>query len=512
MFPLILSRRRTALSVVAATVFAALALLPALGHRPLAEWDEAIYAGVSREMLQSGWLVPHWNRQIWLEKPPLMLWITAAFFRLFAINEFWARAGSALSGIAIVALLHSWLAHRKDLLTAWLSTFLLLGTFGFLHVCHVGEMDVLLSLACCLALAGLVQVGGQAAEHTRRGWLLFWTGFALALMTKGAASLVLPVTACALALLQRWRLNQLGRPFLLGFLLFLLLTLPWHLAMLHLHRTEFLHQYLGLSVLARSTQQIEGHVTPAWFYLKVLFVSAPPFVLLYPFALAHALRRPDLQPWAVFALVVLVLFTIAQTRLPHYIAPAYPALSLVTAIYLAGLLRAFASRYSSPSTRSLAAIAVIVFAGAFVWATNPARKALHSTQTLLGPIPLDNKESLPLLRSVLHNPIPGPLLLLRNGRLISIATDVFYSGRAVQQVQLHPVPATLPTDRYIFQAMPLEQAVQAQPRLLLLDRSLLPQLPPDLSFAPLATTPTQILGKISRTHPPCLQLGQCPPW
>ncbi len=501
------SWRRATVSTLAATVFAALALLPALGHRRLAEWDEAIYAGVSREMLQTGWLVPHWNHQIWLEKPPLMLWITAAFFRLFDINEFWARAGSALSGVAIVALLHGWLGRRKGLLTAWLATLLLLGTFGFLHVCHVGEMDVLLSLGCCVSLVGLVQI----AECRRCGWLLFWTGFGLALMTKGAASAVLPVTACALAFLQRWRLNQFGRPFLFGLLLFLLLTLPWHLAMLHLDRTEFLHQYLGLSVLTRSTQQIEGHVTPAWFYLKVLLVSAPPFVLLYPFALIYALRRRDLQPWAVFALVVLLLFTVAQTRLPHYIAPAYPALSIVAAVYLAGLLRTLAFRLPAPSARALTATAAISLSGAMIWATNPARKALHSAQLLPGPTLLDNKESLPLLHSILHNPTPGPLLLLRNGRLISIANDVFYSGRTVQQVQLQPLALNLPTDRYVFQAMPLEQAVETQPRLLLLDRILLSQLPPDLAFTPLETSPTQIIGKISRMHQPCLQLGQCSP-
>ena len=504
---LAVSRRRTALSVLAATLFAALALLPALGHRPLAEWDEAIYAGVSREMLETGWLIPQWNHQIWLEKPPLMLWITAAFFRLFVINEFWTRAGSAFSGIATVVILHGWLAQRKDLLIAWLSTFLLLGTFGFLHVCHVGEMDVLLSLSCCISLIGLVQI----SECNQHGWFLFWAGFALALMTKGAASIVLPVTAGALALLQRWRPNQLGRSFLLGLFLFLLLTMPWHLAMLHLHRTEFLHQYLGLSVLARSTQQIEGHITPAWFYLKVLLVSAPPFVLLYPFALAFGLRRPDLQPWALFSLVVLVLFTLAQTRLPHYIAPVYPVLSLLTAVYLAGLLRNLALRRLSLGARMLTAAVAVALTGALVWATNPARRALHSTRSLPGVPSLDNRESLPLLRDALHDPTPGPIILLRKGRLLSIATDVFYSGRAVQQVQLRPVLTNTPTDRYVFQAMPLEQAVETRPRLILLDRILLPQLPPDLTFTPLRTSPTQIIGKISRTHQPCLQLGQCSP-
>src|SRR5271168_4782805 len=90
-------RPRRFLSAGLATLVAALVLLPLLGHKPLAEWDEGIYAEVSREMLGGSWLVPHWNGELWFEKPPLMLWITAVFFKLFGVSEFWARAGSALS-------------------------------------------------------------------------------------------------------------------------------------------------------------------------------------------------------------------------------------------------------------------------------------------------------------------------------------------------------------------------------------------------------------------------------
>ena len=64
------------------------------------------HAIASRELLQTGdWAVLHINGIRWLEKPPLMIWITAAFFKLFGVSEFCARAGSALSGVAIVALL-----------------------------------------------------------------------------------------------------------------------------------------------------------------------------------------------------------------------------------------------------------------------------------------------------------------------------------------------------------------------------------------------------------------------
>ena len=211
-------------STLAATALASIVLLSLLGHKPLTNWDEGIYAEISREMLSLGALVPHWNYQPWFEKPPLMFWITAALFKVFGVSDFWARAGSALSGVLIVALLHGWLARRNDALAAWLSTFILLSTFGFLHVCRVGEMDVLLSLGCCISLFGLTAI----QDCKTNGWYLFWAGLAIALMTKGAACIVLLITVLLFALLERWNLTRLGKSFWLGLLLFLLAVLPWH--------------------------------------------------------------------------------------------------------------------------------------------------------------------------------------------------------------------------------------------------------------------------------------------
>ncbi len=297
-------RIRSIPSALLATLTAAVALLPLLGRKPLTDWDEAIYAEVSREMLGHSWLVPHWDAALWLEKPPLMLWVTAAFFHLFGVTEFWARAASALSGVAIVGLLHWWLARTRGTPAAWLSTLMLLGTFGFLHACHTGEMDVMLSLGCVVALIGLAQVEADCDS----GWLLFWTGFALAAMTKGAASVTLPITAAILVAMERRRLRG---TFFVGLALCFAIALPWHLAMIHLYGRDFVHEYLGLHVLTRATEQIEGHVTPWWFYLKVLLVAAPPFVLLYPAAVWSALRRGSgLRAFGIFALVELIFFSV----------------------------------------------------------------------------------------------------------------------------------------------------------------------------------------------------------
>jgi 4-amino-4-deoxy-L-arabinose transferase-like glycosyltransferase len=507
------TKRRKLASTALATTLAAIVLLTLLGHGRLTDWDEGIYSGISRAMVEGQLLVPRWNGQPWLEKPPLELWLTALSFRLFGLNEFAARLTSALSGVVLVALLHAWLTVRHNDLTAWLNTLILLSTFGFLHVARVGEMDVLLSLACTVALIGLCEF---ATSHAT-GWLLFWLGFAMALMTKGAASITLPITlilwlATTLAsrpmqdgsnVLRSGEILAFGRraaTFLLGLIVFLALTLPWHLAMLHRFGNDFTANYLGLHVLTRATTQIEGHTTPWYFYLRVMLLSAAPWVLLYPFALWEGLRRHALRPFALFGLTVVVLFSIAQTRLPHYIAPAYPALSVLTAAWLAERLRALLS--TSPNPRQLvlkgAATALACYGAAALLTAGP-RKSLHTARLANGQTTPDNREQIALLKQVFQHPTPavadtpGPLFTLRTGDYNPIPTTVFYSGRQVQQITL--APSSAPRDKYTNDPIPLAVAfADRRPHLLLADRSLIAALPTTISFQPVATSQTLALG------------------
>lgn len=466
-------------------------------------WDEGIYAETAREMLHHGLLVPLWNLQPWFEKPPLMLWITAGLFRLFGITEFWARAGSAFSGVATVALLHRWLARRHGLRAAWINSIVLLSTFGFLHICRAGEMDTLLTLGEFIAVLGLVRV----QQLDRRGWLLFWLGFAIALMTKGAASVVLVLTLLAVALIERWRRANFGLSFFAGFGLFLLAVLPWHLAMLHRYGAAFAHQYLGFHVLARASMQIEGHHTHAWYYLLVLLVSAPPWVLLYPSAIVQVFRREDLRSLrvlAIFALVVLLFFTAVQTRLPHYIAPLYPATSALTAVLLDRWLRVALVRNPTRLARAGLASAAIALWGLAALATAHARKQLHSPRLSNGTITPDTHEPAALLHNTLRQSslIPGPLLLWSAPPIAPITTALFYARRPVQQVALAPLPATPAANQYTWDPAPLRAAVGSQPRLLLVERPLLSQLPPGLTFTPIASSTHWAVGTIANPSLP----------
>ncbi|MEM1280119.1 MAG: 4-amino-4-deoxy-L-arabinose transferase, partial [Cyanobacteria bacterium P01_H01_bin.152] len=76
-----------------------------LGARSLADWDEAIYAQISKEIFHSNqWLTLHWGYKPWFHKPPLFMWLTTLAYYIFGVGEVGARAISAIAGTGLALL------------------------------------------------------------------------------------------------------------------------------------------------------------------------------------------------------------------------------------------------------------------------------------------------------------------------------------------------------------------------------------------------------------------------
>jgi 4-amino-4-deoxy-L-arabinose transferase-like glycosyltransferase len=482
------------LSLAAAIFLSGVVLLPLLGHKPLADWDEGIYAEVSREFLGRSWLVPHWHFRLWFEKPPMGFWLTATFFRIFGVNEFWARACSALASIGIIAMVHATALRARGIKAAWIATFILLTSFGFLRIARMGELDALLTLGCCAALWGLANVKNGNAG----GWYWFWTGFAVAAMTKGAASVTLLLTLIVLFVWNRWGWRQLGWPFLAGLCVFAALVLPWHLYMLHTFGSEFVREYLGLHVITRATRQIEGHVTPWWFYGRVLVAYTLPWLILFPFAVWWQARRRELREWVVFALVVLIFFSIVATRSPKYIFPAYPALALLTGDWLAGLLEYRGRRYVWAT-----AFAVLAAYAAVVFATKASRQSLTTARSASGTVLHADREGQTLLKTALARPevanLSGPVLLWQEDVAMQLPSLLFAAQRPLQQVYLVQYPDTLYEARRYADPEPLRNFVGPSPKLILLEKSLAVEVPKDMEFHAIAAGKILEVGTIQST-------------
>src|SRR5579859_4468897 len=98
--PLSRTRRQLIIAVVAALIY-----FVALGTPALWEPDEGRYAEIAREMVISGdYVTPRDDWVRYLEKPPLVYWMTAAAIRLLGRNETAARLPIAIASIAQIAI------------------------------------------------------------------------------------------------------------------------------------------------------------------------------------------------------------------------------------------------------------------------------------------------------------------------------------------------------------------------------------------------------------------------
>ena len=314
------------------TLVATAVFLYRLGDPALTNWDEAIYAELAKEMVQSGdWLTLRWQQAVWFEKPPLTIWLIAILFRVFAVNEFWARAISAFSGVGLVAVVYAIGRLLRGRTCGLLAALVLLTTFQFVLMARSVNTDVLLVLFIYLAIYGYLRMRNGDA----RWWYLIWASCALGFMVKDFAVLVAP-SAITLALVFDRQLQQTLRAnhFWFGMLLAAVIVVPWHAAMYYLYGTAFANEYFYYHVWSRTLTALEGHSETHWWYLKDIGQKFYPWCFIAPLALvfhAREVKNGGFLP-VLLALIAIVLgvFTLVQTKMGAYILPIYPALALLT--------------------------------------------------------------------------------------------------------------------------------------------------------------------------------------
>lgn len=69
------------------------------------DWDEAMYAQISREIIKNRSLFTRFNNHLWFDKPPLTHFLLAINFLFFGENEFFSRLLMIFLGIILLNLL-----------------------------------------------------------------------------------------------------------------------------------------------------------------------------------------------------------------------------------------------------------------------------------------------------------------------------------------------------------------------------------------------------------------------
>src|SRR5579859_4138238 len=160
-----------------------------LGNGSLHDWDEAIYAQVSKEMIATGdWLRPHYEYELWIDKPPLLMWSTALLFKVFGVSEFWARAASAAAGAAVIVLTFVIAASLYGRWAGLISIAILATSLDFVKYERRGMTDVPLTMCVLIAVYGYLRL----ARGEPRRWYSILSASAVAVMVKSIAALIAP--------------------------------------------------------------------------------------------------------------------------------------------------------------------------------------------------------------------------------------------------------------------------------------------------------------------------------
>ncbi|HEX8649982.1 MAG TPA: glycosyltransferase family 39 protein [Pyrinomonadaceae bacterium] len=417
------------------------ALFWKLGASSLAAWDEAIYAQVSKEILRGGdWLTLHWQYEPWFEKPPLFVWVTAILYRFLGVNEYGARAASALSGVALVVLTYLIAKRAYDQRVGWLAAVILLTSYYFLSFSRFGTMEVMLSLFIYLTLYGYLRL----KEGDEKWWYLIWTSCALALMAKGAGGLIAPaVLWLALFFDKRFARTIQSRHFWQAFLLAALLVAPWHILMYIRYERAFIGEYIGYHVIARTTQTLEGHPTTHLYYLAKLIDGFFPWCLLAPFAVASGVREilKGKSRSLIFLLVsalVFGLYTLIPTRRPWYIVPLFPALAVLIAAFLTNLFQAYRERPAHRRIIASLCVLLVTVGGLYsllsLYLNSRGEEPIARLARLAQSTSAEDRQS---------------LVLFSESEPFYAQTPLFYSNRPIQQTYDTVKPASEDASRYV---------------------------------------------------------------
>ncbi len=347
-------------------LFCVLLWLPGFFTLPPSDRDESRFAQATRQMVQAGDFVRIMNgtepRNL---KPIGIYWLQAPFAAaaraagIASANPIWPyRIPSALGGLVAVfatfGLGRRLVGRRAALLAAGMLAASVILTVEV----HIAKTDAALLGATTIAM-GLLARAYLAPEAMGAGAAAgFWVAMAAGVLLKGPITPMVAGLAALVLVAWERRARWLGalRPGW-GVLLLLTLVLPWLVAIGIATDGQFFTQSLGGDLAGKLAGGSDAHGAPPGLHLLLLPLLAFPSSLFVIRALPAAWRGRAqaetrfLIAWAVPSWLVM---EAVPTKLPHYTLPLYPALFLLTALWLGDPQR-------RPPPRWLAALAVAGF-------------------------------------------------------------------------------------------------------------------------------------------------------
>ncbi len=334
---------------------------------PLMEVDSVQYANISREMLENKSFLQIFDQgRDYLDKPPMLFWLSAISMYLLGMNDFAFRLPSIL--LAILAIYSTYrftlIYYRNEI--AGLAALILASTQAMFLITHDVRTDTMLMAWVILSIW---QFANWLNKRKWSSLIIAFTAVAFGMMTKGPIALMVPVFSFAPHLIMHRNFKMLFRwEYLVGIGIIIILLIPMDIGLYQqfdLHPEKVMYEKTGTSGLrffywtqsfGRITGESVWHENDEFFFLfQNLLWGFLPWTLFLIFGLisecAKIIRTKfslnKNEEWIVLPgfLITYTALGISNYQLPHYIYVVLPFTAIIAAKSLYSLIINWENRF-----------------------------------------------------------------------------------------------------------------------------------------------------------------------
>ncbi|RGM48165.1 MULTISPECIES: ArnT family glycosyltransferase [Bacteroides] len=367
-----------------------LVIVPFLGETIFYSKGEPREAIVAYTMLKSGnWILPvNYGVEI-AYKPPFLYWAIAVVSSIMGgVTEFSSRMPSALAFLAMQLVFFSFVAKRKNIKTAFLTSILLLSSFEVHRAAVACRLDMVQVSFIVIALCLLFRWDEKGSKEIP--WLAVLL-MACATLTKGPVGSIFPCVGIGIYQLLRGR--SFGKTFfsLLGIGLLSLVPLGiWFWAAYQQGGESFINLMMEENT-GRFFRKMSyaSHENPLWYNFVTIIWGWIPWtlvLLISLFGLKWKEMRflPEGSSWSerfnkawtkfrsqsplhlftwVVILFIFIFYCIPKSKRSVYLLPIYPFMAMLIAEYFLALVQRKAKvfKISAYIFASLALLLTVTF-------------------------------------------------------------------------------------------------------------------------------------------------------
>ncbi|MEN9350129.1 MAG: hypothetical protein RL372_1107 [Bacteroidota bacterium] len=344
-----MSHKFFVISLVAACIVCVIGMLGI----PLIDIDAAQYASMSREMADTGNYLQLYDLGAdYLDKPPLLFWLSSISIQIFGVYDWAYRLPSILClGLAL------WSTYRFAILyynklTAQLAVLVLATSQAFILMAHDVRCDTMLM---GFVMFSIWQLAAWYQTNAWKHFVMAFVGIGLGMLTKGPIAMVVPGVSFAVHFLLQSNWKQFFRwEYIIGILIVGVLLIPMSIGLYNqfdLHPGIIIHGvpiqsglrfYYWTQSFGRYTgENVFNEMNHFTFLLENMLWSFLPWVFIFLTSLILSIKdlikdKFKLQSHQEFITVGGFILTYcmlarSQAQLPHYIFVVLPLAAIVTA-------------------------------------------------------------------------------------------------------------------------------------------------------------------------------------